>query len=213
MHITTGIVIAAILISIGLLAVILFAPGITVGRTGKIVAFMAILVLPALSTSMGYSNHLERAQSTTFCLGCHVMENYGKSLHVDDPTYIPAMHFQYRRVPTDQACYTCHTDYTMFGGFRSKMRGLRHIWIQYLGTVPKPEDIKLYNGPYDSRNCLHCHLGARSFEEGATHNMEPGQMEAIKSGKLTCLTSGCHDVTHNVKDVSTWKFWPPKEQP
>jgi len=213
MDIKTDIAVAVILLTIALICVIVFAPGITVGRTGKILAFLAVFILPALSTSIGYTNHLERAESTSFCLSCHEMEDHGKSLHVDDPAYIPAAHFQYRRVNVEHACYDCHSDYTMFGGVKNKLRGLRHIYIHYLGNIPKPQDIKLYNGPYDSRNCLHCHLGARSFEEGAVHNLEAGQMESIKSGKLTCMTSGCHDVTHNVKDVATWKYWPSTEKP
>jgi hypothetical protein len=83
---------------------------------------------------------------------------------VDDASYIPAAHFQNGRVPPEQACYTCHTDYSTFGGFKSKMRGLHHIYAQYV-TAPK-QPIKLYHR-YNNRACLHCHEASRSFEQGA----------------------------------------------
>jgi hypothetical protein len=58
--------------------------------------------------------------------------------------------------PADEACYTCHTNYAMFGGFRAKIHGLKHVFVHSLGTPPPPEAIKLYD-PYDNRECLHCH--------------------------------------------------------
>jgi hypothetical protein len=39
--------------------------------------------------------------------------------------------------------------------------------VQYLGTPMNP--IRLYV-PYNNRECLHCPLGARSFEESPTHS-------------------------------------------
>ncbi len=79
-------------------------------RGGKVLAFVALCVLPVLAVSGGFSEHMERAQSTQFCLSCHVMTDYGRSLHVDDPSYVPPRHFQNNLVPRDRACYTCHTD-------------------------------------------------------------------------------------------------------
>ena len=122
-------------------------PQLTQSRVGKILAFAALFIIPVLSTWGSFEGHMEHAQSTSFCLSCHVMTDYGRSLHIDDPSYLAARHFQNNRVPRDRACYTCHTDYTMFGGLSAKLRGVRHLWIQYAGAIPKPEDIKLYT-PY-----------------------------------------------------------------
>jgi hypothetical protein len=41
------------------------------------------------------------------------------------------------------------------------------------------------------------------------HTAEPQTMADIKSNKLSCLTSGCHDTTHNVKELDHVKFWKP----
>ena len=72
---------------------------------------------------------------------CHVMAPYHKSLLVDDKEFLPALHYQNNWVPREEACYTCHTNYAMFGGFRAKMHGLKHVYIHYLRTPPAPEAI------------------------------------------------------------------------
>ena len=126
---------------------------------------------------------------------------------MDDPSYVPARHFQNILVPRDRACYTCHTNYTMFGGVKAKMRGVRHIWVYYFGKVPKPEDIKLYH-PYDNRECLHCHLGARRYEDASEHHKQPDMLAKAASGELSCMSSNCHDIVHDVgtlKDATFWK--------
>src|SRR5262245_28326273 len=200
----TAILIATIVVAIILAGTVAFRPSITSTRAGKILAFVSILLFPVLAASMGVDEHLERSKTTAFCTSCHVMQDYGTSLRVDDASYIPAAHFQNNRVPRDKACYTCHTDYTLYGGFKSKLRGLQHLKIQYFGKVP--EKLELYNA-YNNRECLHCHAGARSFEEGATHNLEEGRLDAIKANQLSCVSTGCHEVTHNVKGLSELKLW------
>ena len=97
-------------------------------RGGKVLAFLAFFIFPVFAGLLGMENHMERSKQTSFCLTCHIMGDYGKSLYVDDSSYIPAAHFQNGRVPRDQACYTCHTDYTIFGTFSSKLKGLHHIY-------------------------------------------------------------------------------------
>jgi len=200
----TGFIYAVLIITLALIAVVVVAPSITITRSGKILAFLALFIFPILAGSLGYEQHMERSKQTTFCLSCHVMEPYGRSLNVDDPTWIPAAHYQNHRVPHEEACYTCHTDYVMYGTIKSKLRGLHHIYVQYLGN-PKPP-LHLYH-PYNNRECLHCHLGARSFEEGATHNADPDIMKGIKSNDMSCLTSGCHDQIHNTTKLDSVKYW------
>jgi cytochrome c-type protein NapC len=202
----TVLLLALVFLNVFLVGVFVARPSITATRGGKILAFLVLFLLPLLCTAMGASHHLERSKQTAFCLSCHIMEPYGKSLFVDDPSYLAAAHFQNHRVPAEEACYTCHTNYAMFGGVRAKLHGLRHIYVQYLGTPPAPEKIKLYE-PFNNRECLHCHAGARSFEEGAVHNADPETLPAVKANKLSCLSSGCHEVVHNVGDLNKVKFW------
>lgn len=179
---------------------------LTRARGGKILAFVTLFILPVLCLDLGFSEHMERATSTRFCLSCHVMHDFGQSLYVDDPSYLPAAHFQNNLVPRDHACYTCHTDYTMFGTMNAKLRGLRHIYVQYLGTVPKPPDIKLYV-PFNNRECLHCHSAMRVFLEEPRHSKTPGMMNQILSNQLSCMTAHCHDVIHDVATLKDATFW------
>lgn len=179
---------------------------VTRARGGKVLAFAALFVLPAVSLVAGYSTQMERAQSTEFCLSCHVMTDYGRTLLIDDPSYLPAAHFQNRGVPRERACYTCHTDYTMFGGVQSKIRGLRHLYVQYLGTIPAPADIKLYEA-YNNRECLYCHDGGRKFEAMSAHNRTPQALAEMKANTLSCTSSRCHDIVHDVASLPDSTFW------
>jgi cytochrome c-type protein NapC len=187
-----------------------FRVTLTRSREGKILAFIALFAFPIMATWTGFSEQMVRAESTKFCLSCHVMEGFGRSLYIDDPSYIPAGHFQNNRIPRDQACYTCHTQYTMFGSVNSKIRGMHHLYVEYITGPPQPETIKLYE-PFQNRECLHCHLGARIFEEGTAHNKTPDLLSRIKSNQLSCTSSGCHEFIHDVASLKDATFW--KEKP
>ena len=163
----TGILVALISLTIVLAGVFLVRPSITAGVTGKILAFVALCILPALCIATGMSTHMQRSEQTRFCISCHSMENYGKSLYLDDAKYIPAQHFQNHRVPADMACYACHTDYTIFGPMKDKLKGVTRIYLQYVSTPPNLITIP---GGFKNAQCLHCHAGARDFEENPVHS-------------------------------------------
>ena len=190
---------ATVLVAVALIALVALRPSLTAARGGKILAFLAFLVLPLLATAMGLSAHMEQSKTTEFCLSCHVMEPYGKSLQADDETWLPAQHYQNNRIPRDKACFTCHTDYTMFGDVNAKLRGLRHVYVNYLGKIP--EKIELYE-PYNNRECLNCHAGARAFEESDLHK----EMRAdLGSNATSCLE--CHTPAHNVHELEGKPLW------
>jgi cytochrome c-type protein NapC len=181
-------------------------PELTRARGGKVLAFVSLCILPVLAVWVGVNEHLERSTSTKFCLSCHVMTDFGRSLYVDDRSYIPARHFQNNFVPREHACFTCHTDYTLFGDYQAKWRGVHHVLVQYLGKIPKPEDIKLYT-PYNNRECLHCHAGARAYEEASSHHKTPDMLALAAANRLSCTSSGCHDTVHDVGTLDGAKLW------
>jgi len=187
-----------------------FRVKLTRSREGKMLAFLALFALPIMAAWTGFSEQMDRAESTKFCLSCHVMEGFGQSLYIDDPSYVPARHFQNNRIPRDQACFTCHTEYTMFGPVKAKIRGLRHLYVQYIKGPPQPAAIKLYD-PFPNSECLHCHLGARVFEEAAPHNKTSDLLSRIKSNQLSCTSSGCHEFIHDVASLKDDKFWKAKQ--
>ena len=64
----TTILIAVILFSIVLIARLVLRPSITATRGGKMLAFVALLIFPALAGGMGVNRHIERSKTTNFCL-------------------------------------------------------------------------------------------------------------------------------------------------
>jgi hypothetical protein len=60
---------------------------------------------------------------------------------------------------------------------------------------------------FSSRECLHCHAGARSFEEGVVHAADPDLLPALRANKTSCVSSGCHDMVPNVRSLKDAKFW------
>jgi cytochrome c-type protein NapC len=197
-----SLLVAAIVVALVLLVPLVCYPALTLRRAGRIFAFLAIIVVPVAAGFAGLGEHMERSKRTAFCLSCHVMEPYGRSLHVDDLDHVVAQHWQYSRVPRETACFTCHTNYTLYGDYKAKLRGLHHVWVQYLGTIPKV--VKLYS-PYDNRECLHCHSGARSFVEAIPHKSE---LAAILANGKSCVASGCHATVHDVAHVDGLPSWP-----
>ncbi len=198
-----GILICQIAVTIILAAIFLIRPSVTAGAAWKILAFIGLGVLPALCVVGGMNTHMQRSEQTSFCISCHVMVPYGQSLYVDDPKHIPAQHFQNHRVPAEMACYSCHADYSIYGPLKDKMQGLKRIYMQYVSTPPNPITIP---GGFKNGQCLHCHLGARSFEENPIH---AAIMDSLKSNDMSCLTSGCHDTAHDVANLGHEKFWKP----
>jgi len=83
-------------------------PEFTAARGGKIMAFVALCILPVLSVWAGFHEQVERSTSTQFCLSCHVMDKFGKSLTVDDKSFVPAAHFQRKLQP-------CSTSFDQHG--------------------------------------------------------------------------------------------------
>ncbi|MEO7795136.1 MAG: NapC/NirT family cytochrome c [Thermoanaerobaculia bacterium] len=187
------------IVAILLVLLIVRKPEITTGPGGKAIAFVAFFLLPGLVTGLGLTRHIEHSKRTEFCLSCHIMEPYGRSLLADDPESLVAAHFQNGRIPRDKACFTCHTSYTMFGDTKAKLKGLKHVYINYIGTVPAK--IELYE-KYNNRECLHCHAATRSYEENEMH---ADDLEGLASGETSCLE--CHSTVHDVENVAGKKLW------
>lgn len=199
----TGILIALIVLTVVLAFFFLIRPAVTASPREKILAFIALFILPVLCVGGGMYTHMQRSEQTRFCISCHAMAPYGRSLYVDNPNYIPATHFQNHRIPVETACYACHADYTIYGPLKDKLLGVTRIYMQYVSTPPTTIHIR---GGYSNLQCLHCHAGARNFEANPVHQ---AIMDSLKSNQISCISSGCHDTVHNVAELSRMKFWRP----
>jgi nitrate/TMAO reductase-like tetraheme cytochrome c subunit len=156
--------------------------------TAILLGFLAFVGFPTVMIVLGTTHQLDQAKKTDFCLSCHEMTPYGKSLVFEDLDLLPAGHYQNNRIPRDRACYSCHTTYTMFGGVEAKMKGAQHLFRHF--TRDPSEPIELYD-PFKNRECLHCHDGARSFEDSFGHD---GVLAELRDESISCLD--CHESDH-----------------
>lgn len=168
-------------------------------RQSRLVAFVAFFLMPVVAFWAGTSTELEHSKETEFCLSCHPMQPYGRTLFLEDDSYLPAAHYQHRRVPKEVACYSCHTTYTLFGDAQAKLKGLQHLWVNYFGTIP--DKITLYE-PFKNRECLHCHSQERSFMEGDFH-IE--YHDDIVNEETSCIE--CHDMIHPIEKLDELPLW------
>ncbi|MBI4209069.1 MAG: NapC/NirT family cytochrome c [Deltaproteobacteria bacterium] len=183
------------MLNIVLLTVLLVQREWILQRMGKVLFFLVVIVFPTLVVAATFALNIKNSESVSFCLGCHEMGPYVDSLHEDDDEMIPTIHYQNNWVEQKEACYQCHTDYTVFGPIKAKVRGLMHIYVHYIKGAPK--DIALYK-PYNNRECLRCHEGAKRFENLPQHQQDPKMLLRLKINKQSCMDKGCHDVTHEV---------------
>ena len=195
---TAELVAVLVLLTGALVLVVLVRPNwLPNTAAGKLTVFAALFILPILNVQTGVQLHMNASKSTEFCMACHVMEDYGESMLADDMSMIPANHFQNRRVDPKSACFDCHTQYTMFGDGRAKLTGLRHLYAFYTNQIP--ETIELYR-PYHNRECLHCHIGSRRFEEMHDHDME-----GLLANEVGCME--CHGKGHEIDQVDQLPKW------
>jgi cytochrome c-type protein NapC len=179
-------------------AVLFFLAGELLGSAvGKIALALGFVVLPlGLSTTQVLVG-IDRSSTTEFCMDCHEMERYGRTLFANNDS-LAAVHYQNRLISREGTCFECHTNYAMFGSFKAKLDGLMHVWVHYVSGAP--ENIELYE-PYPNYNCLHCHEDGRAFIEHPSHK----EFEALTSGATSCLE--CHAPAHDFEATERGEFW------
>lgn len=206
---SSGWLIPALLVAIPFAAYLYWRmPDLLSGRAGRLALLGALLIMPGMALVLGVGAGISKSSERTFCASCHEMVPYEKSLLIDDKSFLPAAHFQSGAVSADNACYACHTDYTLYGGLEAKMNGLAHVWVHYLGDVPEMGKIELY-APYPNANCLKCHQGTRKFEAVKSHAGEDAGLERLYANEVSCLIKGCHDLAHEVGMMADLDFWEP----
>lgn len=83
------------------------------------------------------------------------MEKHVSDISNPKSKTLAAKHFQKSWINEDP-CYTCHTNYSMFGDMEAKLHGLRHMWVGISRPNLNEDQIKIYK-PYPDSNCLKCH--------------------------------------------------------
>ena len=176
------------IVSLVLLVIFRLAMRSLTTRWERVLAFIAMAVVPAMWL-LGVLVYADGSMHKTgFCAQCHEMQPYYESLLVDDDESIPAAHYRNARVDRERACYECHTREGISGLVEAKLKGLHDVKVHYF--LEAPEELELH-GEYDTGICLKCHEEAASFQGGMMHQ---AFMEEILAREMSCLD--CHDVAH-----------------
>ncbi len=165
------------------------------GIAKKLLAFVCLGMVPVAWGTVVIYYDLTQVQSVSFCSKCHIMTKYVDSLNVNSSDPLSAVHYQNNWVPQETACYTCHTQYTMFGPVEAKINGLKHLYVYYIEGAP--EKIKAYKR-YENRDCLRCHGKAKRFHKVGKHRIPEGTIEKLERNEKSCLEKDCHEISHQL---------------
>jgi nitrate/TMAO reductase-like tetraheme cytochrome c subunit len=114
------------------------------------------------------------------------MDGHVNDLRDPKSDSLAAVHYKNRYIQENH-CYTCHSDYGMFGTVSAKMEGLGHVWHNTTGHYEKP--IKIAK-PYSNLRCLNCHSGSQKFL--AKH--DAAELPKLAANQDSCLD--CHGPAH-----------------
>jgi len=166
-----------------------------VSTVSKALLFGAILVLPVVIVFLATANGMRESMTVEACGACHVMDGHVKDLQNPASDSLAAVHFKNRYIQENH-CYTCHSDYGMYGSVSAKLDGLGHVWHNMTGHYPKP--IKIAH-PYSNLRCLSCHGEAKNFL--AKHEKE--EIPKLMAGTDSCLD--CHGPAHKPEEKTAQK--------
>jgi nitrate/TMAO reductase-like tetraheme cytochrome c subunit len=155
---------------------------------GKQLMFLSVGIVPLALVFFAYSYAIPASEKVEACGACHVMDHWVNDLRNPKSDTLAAVHFKNRYIQENH-CYTCHSDYGMFGTVHAKLEGFGHIIHNTTGHYEKP--IKIAK-PYSNLRCLSCHGESQKFLDPAKHPKE--DMADLISGKNACI--GCHGPAH-----------------
>ena len=163
-------------------------------RTGLTSGVKELLILPLVALPpaivfFGYAHGIERSKSIESCGSCHVMKPYLADLRDPASDGLAAIHYKNRYIQ-EHHCYTCHTNYGMFGTVQAKMDGLGHVTRHLTGAYTLP--LKIAH-PYPNGRCLGCHGASQKFLKSEGHPKE--DMPKLVSGETSCID--CHGPAHH----------------
>lgn len=169
-------------------------PGLGISDSVKVLLLFGIVVIPLTVTFLGYQHGFSSAETVASCGACHVMSPFVADLRDPSSQSLAATHYKNRFIQQDQ-CYTCHSDYGMFGTFHAKLEGFGHVvhWVTRTYTLP----LKIAH-PYSNLRCLACHGESQKFLAAPSHSKD--LMPQLVSGSLSCLD--CHGPAHLPKETA-----------
>ena len=153
----------------------------------RLVAFMALLVLPAGAVFLANYHVFEGVHEVRGCASCHVMLPMVNDMRDPESGTLAARHYKNRWIAENQ-CFHCHSDYGLGGDLEAKMTGFRHLARYTTRTYHEPIKARVR---FDNKNCLNCHEGTPRFAAVPSHTTAH---ERLAANQMICLN--CHGQPH-----------------
>src|SRR6187397_2786582 len=153
----------------------------------RLVALMALIVLPAGAVFLANYHTFEGVHEVRGCASCHVMLPMVNDMRDPGSETLAALHYKNKWIAKDQ-CYHCHSDYGLGGGLEAKLTGFRHLARYTTRTYKEPIKARI---KFDNNNCLKCHDGTPKWVAVESH---VEQRKDLAANQLSCLE--CHGDAH-----------------
>jgi hypothetical protein len=164
--------------------------GLVRGRLIPAAATAGIVLLPVAAYALGALLLIEDSKQVTFCGSCHIMTPIVASLSAPGDS-LAANHYRRGLVSHEEACFSCHSGYGIWGKFDAKVAGIRHM----LRTVANDYTFPIkHMGPFDIDSCLNCHARSATFR-GVPAHQDPDTQQALFKREMGC-TGICHAAGH-----------------
>lgn len=164
----------------------------------KLWLLLALGVLPAIAAASSTVAGMEATTERRFCGSCHVMTPYVEDAERAGGSSLASRH-SVNPFFGKRSCYVCHANYGMFGYAMTKLSGMRHVYLYYLGGYRQMsleqarEEIHLAH-PYQNINCRQCHSTTPTlFRSVPDHK---GLSEELEADRVSCVSAGCHGYAH-----------------
>jgi hypothetical protein len=180
----------ALLIGLAIPGAVLLAFGFVTGRLPRMAAGFGLFAIPILVFVLANACLFESSKDIRFCASCHVMEPIVDAALAGGEE-LAARHITLGAIPRREACYTCHSNYGLWGTVQAKNAGLGHVVRNAFGWYHFPLEL---NETYPVSTCLGCHAQSEKFRAQATHS-DPATQKALLDGSLGC-TGACHAAPH-----------------
>jgi len=153
----------------------------------KLIAFAALIVLPAGAIFTANYHTFEGVHEVSGCASCHAMLPMVNDLHDPNSGTLAARHYKNKWIAENQ-CYHCHSDYGFSGNVEAKLTGYRHLARYTTHTYTEPIAARVR---FNNQNCLNCHHHTPKFEAVQSHHTAA---DRLASNQMICLN--CHGQAH-----------------
>jgi len=157
------------------------------GFRARLLLFIGVCCVPFPAVLMSAAVGLEQSKAVAFCRSCHLMGAFVADMEDAGSRSLSALHFRNRYIQ-EEHCYSCHTDYGLFGTLEAKLGGMSHVWSEFAGAGSGTVRPKTN---YRFTICLNCHGQSAKFMQQKRH---AGVVNKVLNGQSMCTE--CHNRSH-----------------